>query len=86
MATPGPKPPSKSARYRAKEKAEGETFRRIAPDYNAPGMRDEIARQVAFLHDSPGEKEVMAWLEAVTSDLQMDPYDWSDDAETKPET
>lgn len=86
MSAPAPTSSSKFTRYRAKKKAEGKKLLRMwVPDLNAPAMREEIARQVALLRDTPGERETMEWLEVATSDLRLAPYDWSECGDTKPE-
>lgn len=68
METPSPKPLSESALPPAETQAEHQNVRRIVTDYNAPGMREEIARQMALLRDSPEEKDVMEWLEAIQAE------------------
>jgi hypothetical protein len=71
---------SKFARYRASKRAQGKKLLRMwVPDPNAPGFREEVARQAALLKEAPEEKEVMDWIEAVSADLDLPPYDWSSD-------
>lgn len=68
MVTPSPKSLGQSALPPAETQAECQNVRPIVTDYNAPGMREEIARQMALLRDSPEEKEVMEWLEAIQAE------------------
>lgn len=68
MVTPSPKLLGESALPPAETQAERRNVRPIVTDYNAPGMPEEIARQMALLRDSPEEKEVMEWLEAIQAE------------------
>lgn len=86
MSEPVAKPQSKFARYRAKKRAEGKKLVRLwVTDLGAPGMREEIARQTALLRGSPEENEAIAWVESMTADLKLDPYDWGDGGPDKPQ-
>jgi hypothetical protein len=58
--------PSKFARYRAKKRAEGKKLLRLwVPDPDAPGFKEEVARQAALLRDAPEQKETLDFFEAI---------------------
>jgi hypothetical protein len=64
---------SRSQRYRASQKARGMKLLRIwVPDPNAPGFKEELARQAALLRGAPEELETLDFIEALTAD-------WADD-------
>jgi hypothetical protein len=72
--------PSKFARYRARKRAQGLRLKRMwVLDTSAPGFQEEVNRQLAILREAPEEKEVMDWLEAVTSEVELPPYDWPEE-------
>ena len=59
-------PTDKFRRYRAKKKALGlREVRLWAPDVHAPGFRIEAERQAKLLRGTPGERDAMAFIEAV---------------------
>jgi hypothetical protein len=69
--------PSKFARYRASKKRQGLKLLRIwVPDVNAPGFREEAARQAAIINAAPDSDDVMAFIGAMTAELDLPPYDW----------
>jgi hypothetical protein len=71
---------SKFARYRASKKRQGLKLLRIwVPDVNAPGFAEEAARQAAIINAAPDNDEVMAFIEAMTAELSLPPYDWGPD-------
>lgn len=71
---------SKFARYRASKKKQGLKLLRIwVPDVNAPGFAEEVARQAAIINAAPDDAEIMAFIEAATADLNLEPYDWGPD-------
>jgi hypothetical protein len=62
-------PRSKFAAYRARKKAAG--FREVrmwVPDVNAPGFREEAARQAALLDKTEEEREISAFMVAATAE------------------
>ena len=66
MAEPALRPDSEFARYRARKREGGRRLLRLwVLDIDAPGMREEIARQVALLRDAPEEEDVLDWIEAI---------------------
>jgi Protein of unknown function (DUF3018) len=74
--------PSKFARYREKKRAEGKKLLRMwVLDPNAPGFAERMKEEADRLAASEDEEEVMRWIEAVTADLDLPPYDWPDDGE-----
>lgn len=69
-------PPDKFARYRARRRSDGLKLVRIwAPDPNAPGFQDRLDAQLRAARDSDDERDVMDWIEAVSAELVLDPYD-----------
>lgn len=71
---------SKYARYRASKKRQGLKLLRIwVPDVNAPGFKEEAARQAAGLHGQPEEIEALAFIDAMTVGWELEPYDWGPD-------
>ena len=72
--------PSKFARYRARKRAQGLRLKRMwVLDTSAPGFQEEVNRQLALLREAPEQKETMDWLEAMTGDVELPPYDWPDE-------
>jgi hypothetical protein len=72
--------PSKFARYREKKRAEGKKLLRMwVLDPNAPGFAERMKEEADRLAASEDEEEVMRWVEAVTADLDLPPYDWPAD-------
>lgn len=68
---------SKYARYRASKKRQGLKLLRIwVPDVNAPGFKEEAARQAAIINAAPDHDDVMAFIEAAMAELDLPPYDW----------
>jgi hypothetical protein len=68
---------SKYARYRASKKRQGLKLVRLwLPDVNAPGFKEEAERQAAVLRGQPEEIETLAFMEALTLDWELEPYDW----------
>jgi len=60
-----PKPPRK----RVPSKRPGMKLIRIwVPDPDAPGFKEELARQAALLRGAPEEQEALDFIEAVTAD------------------
>lgn len=80
-AAPRPKnQPSKFARYRERKRAEGKKLLRMwVLDPNAPGFAEMMKEEAGRLAASENEEEVMRWVEAVTADLDLPPYDWPAD-------
>ena len=77
---PASSEPSKFARYRARKRTGGRKLLRIwVLDPDAPGLADEIARQVTLMNEMADEAEVMNWIEAVNADLELPPYEWGPD-------
>ena len=75
MSTPAPKTSNKFARYRAKKREQGlRQIRLWVPDVHAPGFQERLDEQLRAARDSEEEREVMAWVEAVTADMQLPPY------------
>lgn len=69
-------PPDKFARYRARRRSDGLKLVRIwMPDPNAPGFQDRLDEQLRAARDTDDERDVMDWIEAVSADLALDPYD-----------
>jgi len=70
------KTPPKSSRdkvraYRARKRREGLRLVQMwLPDQSSPEFRKEAERQSRIIRESPGEKETMDFIEAIT--------DWSD--------
>lgn len=63
---------SKMQTYRARLRAEGlKPIQLWVPDVDAPGFKEELARQVALL-DPVDEAETMAFIEAVMDDPEND--------------
>lgn len=72
--------PSKFARYRARKRAQGLRLKRMwVLDTSAPGFQEEINRQLAILRDAPEQQEVMDWLEDMTEEVELPPYDWPEE-------
>jgi hypothetical protein len=58
-------PRSKFSTYRARKKAAGyRELRMWVPDVNAPGFREEAARQAALLDQTEEEREISAFMVA----------------------
>jgi hypothetical protein len=78
MANAAPKDaPSKFARYRANKRNQGMKLIRLwVPDPSAPGFREEAARQAALINAAPDSQEIMDFIEAMTAELDLEPYDW----------
>jgi hypothetical protein len=83
MPQPKPdSPPSKFARYRASKRAKGKRLLRLwVLDPSAPEFAERMKEEAYRLAASEDEEEVMRWLEAVTADLDLPPYDWPEDQE-----
>lgn len=59
-----------TARYRAKLRAQGLRPVQIwVPDTRSPKFAAECRRQSLLIANSPGEQEIMDWLDAVAADL-----------------
>jgi hypothetical protein len=72
--------PSKFARYRERKRAEGKKLLRMwVLDPNAPGFAEMMKEEADRLAAREDEEEVMRWVEAVTADLDLPPYDWPED-------
>jgi len=60
---------TKSQRYRQAQKNRGlKLVRMWVIDTNAPGFKEELARQAAVLRGAPEEQEALDFIEAVTAD------------------
>jgi hypothetical protein len=83
MPRPAPKnQPSKFARYRERKRAEGKKLLRMwVLDPSAPGFAERMKEEADRLAACEAEEEVMRWIEAVTADLDLPPYDWPEDGE-----
>lgn len=70
----------KFSRYRATKQQQGLKMIRLwVPDPAAPGFREEARRQAALVNAAPDAAEIMDFIEAVTADLDLEPYDWGPD-------
>ena len=66
-------PQSKFAAYRARKKAAGlREVRMWVPDVNAPGFREEAARQAALLDHTEEEREISAFMESAAAEAWRD--------------
>lgn len=66
-------PADKFRRYRARRRAEGlKEVRLWVADPEAPGFREDIARQVALLDAAEDEADVMAWVEATWTEIEAE--------------
>jgi len=86
MSKPKKKSPRKAAkkkaataavdRYRTRMRKKGMRLVQIwVPDVNAPGFREECARQVALVNSMvEHEREVMEWVENVQAADEWPPY------------
>lgn len=64
-------PADKFKRYRERQRAKGlKEVRFWVPDPQAPGFKEEVARQGALLWGAPEEAEVMTFIDAVGADLE----------------
>jgi hypothetical protein len=71
---------NKFSRYRASKRRQGlKEIRLWVPDPEAPGFREEARRQAALLRGTPEEQEALDFIEAATTDLDLEPYDWGPD-------
>jgi hypothetical protein len=71
--------PSKFARYREKKRAEGKRLLRMwVLDPKAPGFAERMKEEAVRLAASEEEEEVMRFIEAVSADLDLPPYDWGE--------
>ena len=66
-------PTDKFRRYRAKKKAQGlREVRLWVPDVHAPGFGAEADRQAKLLRGTPGERDAIAFIEAVMEETWND--------------
>jgi len=70
----------KFSRYRAAKQRQGLKMIRLwVPDPAAPGFKDEAERQARILRGAAEEREVLDFIEAATTDLDLEPIDWGPD-------
>ena len=73
----------KFSRYRDTKRRQGLKMIRLwVPDPAAPGFRAEAERQAQILRGAPEEQEVLTDIEAMVTDLDLEPYDWGPEGAT----
>lgn len=65
--------------YRARMRAKGMRPIQIwVPDVHAPGFREECTRQARLVSQSPEEKAVLEFFEAVSDWDELPPFEWNE--------